>query len=112
MTVEMFDLVGDPSFEQMFGPVRPVLDRIIQDMKSAGHFSLDDIMQTTWLNCNRLVSSYNSVALSRTEREMLELSGACLATAANAIWMSFIVMNTVKALAAIDAATPGPSSVH
>lgn len=112
MSDGIFDLGGDPSFEKMLAPVRPVLDRIVQDMKSVGRFSTEDIMQMTWLSCNGLITAYNRTVLQNGEQEMLELSGACLLTAANAIWMSFVMMNTVKALATAHAGDVQTGSVH
>ncbi|MCE0745432.1 hypothetical protein LWC05_16550, partial [Acetobacter sicerae] len=92
MSVSMFDLDGadgQPSFEQMFGLVRPVLDRVIEDMRAQGRFSIQNMMEATLLSCNETVAAYNRVAVKPDHQELLELSGACLLTAANAMWMGF-----------------------
>lgn len=96
------------SVEQMFKPVRPVLERVVQDMNDAP-FSIDETMEAFLLSCNGAVEAHNRAAVQMGRQAMVDLSGACLLAAANAIWMSFVILKRIEVTDGLDASCP-PSS--
>lgn len=116
MSVLMFDLDGadaQPMFEQMFRPVRPVLEMIVQDMNDAP-FSIHETMEAFLLSVNGTVGAYNKTAVQPDRDAMVDLSGACLLAAANAVWLSFVILKRIEVTDGLDMndGRPGSSGVH